>query len=111
MQTDRITGAALIILGGLLIWWIIPWQAEAVGYGWLRPQLRRGTPFRNGVVTVACYIDHKTHTWHYFHNPRITSKAHPKHFQHIFNTKTRHNQIVPCPFGSIFAVSNYYDSI
>ena len=38
MQTDRITGATLIMLGSLLIWWIIPWQAEEVGYGWLRPR-------------------------------------------------------------------------
>ena len=38
MQTDRILGAVLIIFGGLLIWWIIPWQAEEVGYGWLRPR-------------------------------------------------------------------------
>ncbi|MDA0961753.1 MAG: tripartite tricarboxylate transporter TctB family protein [Proteobacteria bacterium] len=51
MQTDRITGAALIILGGLLIWWIIPWQAEAVGYGWLRP---RTLPYIIAVGLLLC---------------------------------------------------------
>lgn len=38
MLADRLTGAALIALGGLLFLVVIPWQVEAVDYGWLRPR-------------------------------------------------------------------------
>ena len=53
MLTDRITGAALIMLGGLLVWWIIPWQAEEVGYGWLRP---RTLPYILAVGIAVCGV-------------------------------------------------------
>lgn len=38
MLADRLTGAVLLALGGLLWVFIIPWQVEEVDYGWLRPR-------------------------------------------------------------------------
>lgn len=38
MLSDRLAGAFLLILGGLLLLIIIPWQVETVDYGWLRPR-------------------------------------------------------------------------
>ncbi|WP_137700147.1 tripartite tricarboxylate transporter TctB family protein [Marimonas lutisalis] len=51
MATDRYTGLFFILFGVVLYAVIVPWQAETVEYGWLRP---RTLPRVLAVVLVLC---------------------------------------------------------